>query len=78
MTPWSGAKLHADHDLLFFLVLSQKLGDPSCRPLHKPQFLMQDVVHGVIRHPMGSRLINSGHTTVGLLFGDNVQGPLDQ
>jgi hypothetical protein len=44
----------------------------------QPQFVMQDVVHGAIRDPIGSRQIRAGHREVSLhLAVDTVQGPLN-
>jgi hypothetical protein len=72
-----GKKLLTDPDLLLFLVLVQKLLDPSCQLLHKPQLIMQDVLYDAIRYPMGSRQIHAGPIAVGLQVGgnrgDNVQ-----
>jgi hypothetical protein len=56
----------------FFCSSAEKLGDPSRRLLHKPQFVMQDVVHGTVRNPMGSSQVHAGDLAVGLhVTGDN-------
>jgi hypothetical protein len=79
----SGDKVRADLDLLLFLFLAQKLEKLAYNSVGfftNRKFVMQDFVHGAIRHPMGSRKIHAGNTAICFHFrgasGDNVQSPL--
>jgi hypothetical protein len=75
-----GDEVPADPDPLLFLVLAQKLGDLLHQLLYKPQVFIKDVVHGAIRHPMGSSQVHAHNPVirvhVGGDSGDDVLSPL--